>query len=162
MEIVKVQEAMYPQVARIYKQGLSTGMASFETTIPDFEVWNKKFLIHSRLAIVNEEKVLGWSALSAVSQRQVYKGVAEVSIYMEEEARGHGLGQQLLNALILSAEANGVWSIQASVFPQNTASINLHLKCGFRQIGYKEKIGFRDGRWQDNVLFERRSLVVGI
>ncbi|KPM48458.1 GNAT family N-acetyltransferase [Jiulongibacter sediminis] len=162
MQIVPIKEAMFPQISRIYEQGISTGMATFETQVPDFQTWNDKYLKHSRLAIIEGEDVLGWSTLSAVSKRPVYCGVAELSIYLAKEARSRGLGQMLLEALITSSEANGIWSIQSSIFPQNTVSIKLHLKCGFRQIGYKEKIGYGDGRWQDNVLFERRSTVVGV
>ncbi|MGR3811325.1 N-acetyltransferase family protein [Jiulongibacter sp. NS-SX5] len=162
MKIEPFNVAMYQQVAEIYQEGLATGMATFETEVPDWEKWDNKFLKHSRLVLSKEGQVNGWAALSAVSTRKVYEGVAEVTIYLSKTTQGKGYGKLLLKALIESSENNGIWSLQSSIFPQNKASIHLHLNCGFRQIGYKEKIAQRDGLWQDNVLLEKRSEVIGI
>lgn len=162
MELVSIQEDNYKEVAAIYAQGITTGMATFETTIPDWPHWDKSHLPFGRIAAKTNQIMQGWAALSPVSSRCVYGGVAEVSIYIAEDARGKGVGKLLLHALINESEANNIWTLQAGVFRENKASITLHEKCGFRIIGYKEKIGQLNGIWLDNILLERRSTVVGI
>ncbi|HNP16882.1 MAG TPA: N-acetyltransferase family protein [Fulvivirga sp.] len=162
MELVSIQEDNYKEVAAIYAQGITTGMATFETTIPDWPHWDKSHLPFGRIAAKSNQIMQGWAALSPVSSRCVYGGVAEVSIYIAENARGKGVGKLLLQALINESEANNIWTLQAGVFRENKTSIALHEKCGFRIIGYKEKIGQLNGIWLDNILLERRSTVVGI
>ncbi|MEQ8928182.1 MAG: N-acetyltransferase family protein [Fulvivirga sp.] len=162
MQIISLVESIYPDVAQIYQQGIDTGIATFETKVPTWVEWDKSHLPYGRLVAVEDNTVLGWAALSPVSSRCVYGGVAEVSIYLAEQARGKGIGKKLLNALIATSEENGIWTLQAGVFPMNKASIALHEKCGFRMIGYKERIGQLNGQWIDNILLERRSKIVGI
>lgn len=147
----------YPDVARIYRQGMDTGMATFETAVPDWSSWNAKFLPQCRFVIANQTDLLGWCALSKVSTREVYKGVAETTIYMAPEARGMGLGKALLDYLVKASEEEGFWTLQAAIFPQNEASIQLHKNCGFRTIGNRERVAKRQGVWYDNLLMERRS-----
>jgi len=160
MQIVSITATNYPQVAAIYQGGLDTGIASFETKAPSWEAWDSSHIDHSRIAAMDNDVMLGWAALSPTSSRCVYGGVGEVSVYIASIARGKGVGSYLLNELIRSSEANGLWSLQSGVFPQNRGSVALHLKCGFRQIGYREKIGQRNGQWFDNLLFERRSKLI--
>ncbi len=162
MPIIALTEAHYPQVAEIYQQGIATGTATFETSVPKWADWDKSHLPFGRLVAIENDKVKGWAALSPVSSRCVYGGVAEVSIYIANEARGQGLGKLLLNQLIYESEANGIWTLQAGVFPNNKASIALHQNCGFRIIGHKERIGQLNGQWLDNILLEKRSKTVGI
>ncbi len=162
MELVSIQKENYTEVAAIYAQGIATGVATFETTIPDWPHWDKSHLPFGRIAAISDQLMQGWAALSPVSSRCVYGGVAEVSVYIAENARGKGVGKFLLQALINESENNNIWTLQAGVFRENKASIALHEKCGFRIIGYKEKIGQLNGIWLDNVLLERRSTVVGI
>ena len=152
----------WPSVARIYKEGLATGFASFETDVPDFDTWSAKKLNFCRLVITNNEEILGWAALSPNSTRMVYKGVAEVSIYLSKKAQGKGLAQLLFKALITASEKNGIWSLQSSIFPENKSSIRLHEKMGFRYLGKRERIAKTlEGVWKDNLLYERRSDTVG-
>ena len=152
----------FPAVAHIYYQGIGTGHATFETTAPDWETWDKKFLPFCRFVSENEDVVLGWAALSAVSARVVYAGVCEVSVYVATEAQGRGAGAMLLQTLVAESEAAGIWTLQAGIFPENKASVALHEKCGFRIVGFREKIGEMNGVWRDTLLLERRSRVVGI
>lgn len=152
----------YPQVAEIYNLGLETGVASFETEVPGFRDWNDKYLPSCRIAVFLEDNMCGWAALTKTSDRKVYRGVAEVSIYIHPACRGKGIGYLLLRKLISESEKNGFWTLHCSIMRANAASISLHKKCGFREIGYREKIGMRDGTWYDNILMERRSRVVGI
>ncbi|WP_210486308.1 GNAT family N-acetyltransferase [Rufibacter aurantiacus] len=153
----------YPQVKAIYEQGIATGNATFQTSAPTWETWDAVHLPHSRLvAITDSGKVAGWAALSPVSGRCVYGGVAEVSVYLHEDFRGQGLGARLLSQLIQESEANGMWTLQAGIFRENEASIGLHQKCGFRTVGMRERIGQLDGQWRDTVLLERRSSTVGL
>jgi len=156
MHIVPITKSNYEQVARIYQAGLDTGIASFEIKSKTWEVWNAKYLSHSRMAVMEGDNMLGWAALSPVSTRAVYAGVAEVSIYVDPVSSKNGVGTMLMNALIESSESEGIWTLQSSIFRENKASIALHLKCGFRQIGYREKVAQRDGTWYDNLLFEKR------
>jgi L-amino acid N-acyltransferase YncA len=161
-EIAPMTERDWPAACEIYLQGIATGNATFEQSVPDWAAWDKRHLPSCRLVARADNKVLGWAALSPVSSRCVYGGVAEVSIYIAEEARGQGLGRQLLAALVEASEQNGIWTLQAGIFPENAASIQLHQRAGFRIVGRRERIGCMDGRWRDTVLMERRSVVVGI
>ena len=146
----------WDQVRSIYFEGIRTGNATFETDAPSWEKWNEGHLPFARLVMRDEEVVLGWAALSPVSKRVVYRGVVEVTVYVAENARGKGIGRALLEALIAESEKNGIWTLQASIFPENTASIELHLKCGFREVGRRERIAMLNGVWRDTLLFERR------
>lgn len=147
----------WTSVSKIYAQGIATGIATFETEVPSFEVWDQKFLKQCRIVAENEDEVIGFGALSQVSKREVYKGVAEVTIYVAERSRGKGVGKLLLNTLIKESEEQGFWTLQAGIFSENVASIRLHEQCGFRVIGIREKIGQRNGKWYDNHFLERRS-----
>ena len=151
----------WPQVARIYAEGIATGLATFETRVTAWPAWDNAHLLTGRLVAVQGDGLFGWAALSPVSSRCVYGGVGEVSIYIGKESRGNGLGLLLLQALIRESEAHGIWTLQSGIFPENTASIKLHEKGGFRRIGYRERIGCLHGVWRDNILFERRSKTVG-
>ncbi len=157
MNIRPLIESDYKAVVSIYRNGLDTGMASFETTVPSWDIWDQKFLSVCRFVIEHDSEVIGWCALSKVSEREVYKGVAEDTIYIDSKFQGNKIGEQLLNYLINESEKNGFWSLYAAIFPQNEASIALHKNCGFRIIGTREKIAQRNGKWYDNVLMERRS-----
>lgn len=149
-------------VASIYKQGIATGFATFETNVPDFETWDSAHLKTCRIVAVQGDEIVGWAALSPVSGRCVYGGVGEVSVYIAANARGLGVGKLLMEQLILESEKEGLWTLQSGIFPENEASIQLHKKMGFRYIGKREKIGRTvEGIWRDNVLFERRSTVIG-
>ncbi|MEP6850762.1 MAG: N-acetyltransferase family protein [Acidobacteriota bacterium] len=148
------------RVREIYLEGIATGNATFEQTAPDWEEWDSGHLKQPRLVARDAEDVIGWAALSAVSGRCVYGGVAEVSVYVAENGRGKGLGNGLLRALIDASEATGIWTLQAGIFPENTASIGLHLRNGFREVGHRERIGKMNGVWRDTVLLERRSKTV--
>jgi len=148
----------WPEVSRIYQQGIDTNLATFEVCCPPFDVWHNNHLPVSRLVIVSGSTLAGWAAVSPVSGRPVYSGVAEASLYIDEKYRGQGLGQRLLNELIASTEKNGVWTLQSVILAENEASIHLHEKGGFRMVGWREKIGRdRFGNWRNTVLMERRS-----
>jgi phosphinothricin acetyltransferase len=151
------EEKYWTSVSEIYAQGIATGIATFETKVPSYDVWNEKFIKTCRLVAVDGNQVAGFAVLSQVSKREVYKGVAEVTIYIEESQRGKGIGKLLLDALVFESENEGFWTLQAGIFSLNDASIELHKKCGFRIVGLREKIGKRNGIWYDNVLMERRS-----
>jgi phosphinothricin acetyltransferase len=151
----------WPDVRRIYEEGLATGVGSLETSVPSWEQWNAARLPHSRLVAL-ERSVLGWAALSPVSQRSCYAGVAEVGIYVAGAARGRGVGRALLEALIESAEAHGIWTLQGATIAANAASLALLARCGFRVVGRRERIAKRDGIWHDTILTERRSGKVGM
>jgi phosphinothricin acetyltransferase len=150
------------EVARIYEAGIATKNATFETQVPEWEAWNNAHRRDARLVAKIDHKIAGWAALSNVSSRCVYAGVAEVSIYIDAVYRGQGIGDQLMTALIAESESNGIWTLQAGIFPENAASIKLHHKHGFRTIGKKERIGKMDKQWRDVALLERRSQVVGV
>jgi phosphinothricin acetyltransferase len=152
----------WPQVRAIYLEGIATGNATFEADAPSWEKWDAAHLRNVRLVARDKENVLGWAALSPVSSRCVYGGVAEVSVYVRETGRGQGVGRALLEAVVEESERNGIWTLQAGVFPENTASVNLHLRCGFRAVGKRERIGKLNGIWRDTLLLERRSKKVGI
>jgi L-amino acid N-acyltransferase YncA len=149
-------------VLRIYQAGLDGGQASFETTAPAWEAFDAGRLVPHRYvaAAVQDGRVVGWVAVSPVSARPVYVGVVEHSVYVAAEAQGHGIGGALLDTLITSTEAAGIWTIQSSVFPENGASLALHQRAGFRVVGTRERIARHHGRWRDTVLIERRSAVV--
>jgi L-amino acid N-acyltransferase YncA len=151
----------WPSVKAIYAEGIATGNATFETEVPAWEEWDSRHLREARLAAAADGKVVGWAALTPVSSRCVYAGVAELSIYIASAMRGRGVGKALLGALIAESEARGFWTLQTGIFPENTASLALHRKFGFRILGRRERIGKMDGRWRDVLLLERRSSAVG-
>ena len=146
----------WEQVREIYLEGVHSGNSTFETDAPSWEKWDENHLDIARLVMRDEEKVIGWAALSPVSKRDVYRGVAEVTVYVTASARGKGIGRALLEALIAESEKNGIWTLQASIFPENTASVELHLRCGFREVGRRERIAMLRDVWRDTILFERR------
>ncbi len=152
----------WDRVRQIYLQGIATGTATFETGTPSWEKWDASHLQQARLAIETGGRVVGWAALSPISARSVYGGVAEISIYIDENQRGKGIGRHLLQALIEQSEALGIWTLQAVIFPENEASLRLHQACGFRVVGRRERIARLHGRWRDTILLERRSAVVGV
>jgi L-amino acid N-acyltransferase YncA len=154
--------ADYSRVREIYLGGIATGHATFETEAPDWEGWDRKFLKRCRLVAESEGEVLGWAALSPVSDRCVYGGVGEVAVYVAGEARGRGVGTRLLAALAEASEDAGLWTLQAGIFPENVGSVRIHEKCGFRVIGTREKLGKMGNRWRDVLLLERRSERVGV
>lgn len=147
----------WPQVRAIYLEGIATHNATFETEAPSWEKWNAGHLDKCRLVARQDGQVLGWAALSPVSSRCVYAGVAEVSVYVAEAARGNGAGKSLLKELVRQSEEAGIWTLQAGIFPENAASIAIHKTCGFREVGVREKLGKMGDRWRDVVLLERRS-----
>ena len=153
----------WSDVRTIYLEGIETGTATFETSVPEWEEWDRSHLTHSRVvARTDDGTVTGWAALSPVSDRCAYGGVAEVSVYVADDSRGLGIGRALLDALIRESETAGVWTLQAGMFAQNPASIALHEKCGFRVVGVRERLGALHGTWHDVVLMERRSAAVGV
>ncbi|ALI99744.1 GNAT family N-acetyltransferase [Rufibacter tibetensis] len=163
VSIQPLLEAHYSRVKAIYEQGILTQNATLETSAPDWEKWNTGHLSHSRLIISTpDEEVAGWAALSPVSGRCVYGGVAEVSVYIDEEQRGKGLGKVLLQELITSSETHGIWTLQAGILKENEGSVALHQKCGFRIVGLRERLGQLRGQWRDTFLLERRSAIVGV
>jgi L-amino acid N-acyltransferase YncA len=162
MNIEPMFASHWEQVRNIYEEGILTGNATFETFAPAWEQWNQSHLQHSRLVATENSEVLGWAALTAVSGRCVYAGVAEVSVYVAERARGRGIGKKLLKALIEQSETNGLWTLQAGIFPENKSSIAIHLAAGFRVVGTRERIGRMNNIWRDTVLLERRSRVTGL
>jgi phosphinothricin acetyltransferase len=153
----------WPYVRDIYAQGIATGDATFETRIPEWLEWDRGHLTECRLAAVDvTDTLLGWAALSPVSNRCVYGGVAEVSVYVGTAARGRGVGRALLAGLVETSETAGIWTLQAGIFPENAASVVLHERCGFRLVGRRERLGKMAGRWRDVLLLERRSTTVGV
>lgn len=162
MEITAIVKEHYPNISRIYKEGIETGHATFETIVPEWEDWDKSKLKHSRLAAIVDDTVVGWAALSPVSNRCVYGGVAEVSIYISNMHKGKGIGTALISKLIDDSEANGIWTLQSGMFPENEATVALHQRFGFRLVGYREKIGKLGNTWRDTIIMERRSKTIGI
>ncbi len=165
---------LWPAVREIYREGIATGNATFETDLPEWEKWDTAHRKDCRLVALEPfEKdsefviplenvtVLGWAALSPVSARRVYSGVAEVSVYVAAAARGRGVGKALLQALVQESEANGIWTLQAGIFPENVASVKLHEFCGFRKVGVRHRIGKLGDVWRDDLLLERRSSLIG-
>src|SRR4051812_13690165 len=155
MEAITI-DAMRPadwqQVRDIYVDGLATGQATFETAPPSWPEWDGAHLSFARLVARCENAVIGWAALSPVSRRDVYRGVAEVSVYVTSASRGSGVGQKLLERLIAESEQHGIWTLQAGIFPENAASLALHRHCGFREVGRRERIGQLNGNWRDTLL----------
>ncbi|HSB12364.1 MAG TPA: GNAT family N-acetyltransferase [Blastocatellia bacterium] len=151
----------WEQVRSIYLEGIATGHATFETAAPEWEQWDAAHLRFARLVAKTGGSVAGWAALSPVSSRWVYGGVAEVSVYVANSDRGKGVGKLLLRGLIEQAERNNIWTLQAGIFPENIASVELHRSCGFREVGRRERLAKLNGTWRDVLLFERRSKVVG-
>jgi L-amino acid N-acyltransferase YncA len=156
-EIAFMLPGNWPVVREIYREGIATGNATFETELPDWEKWDGGHRKDCRLVARRGEEIVGWAALSPVSARRVYAGVAEVSIYVAAKARGGGVGKLLLQALIAESEARGVWTLQGGIFPENIASISLHKSCGFREVGVRVRIGKLGELWRDVLLLERRS-----
>ncbi len=173
--IVPMPPDLWPAVREIYREGIATGNATFETELPSWEKWDSSHRKNCRLIALEPRdesvpevlvpldgaRVLGWAALSPVSGRLVYAGIAEVSVYVAGAARGRGVGRALLQALVLESEANGIWTLQAGIFPENSASIALHRFCGFREVGVRRRIGKLRDTWRDVTLMERRSSVIG-
>ena len=151
----------WPAVAAIYAEGIATRNATFETAVPSWEAWNASHQAEHRLVAEEGGRVVGWAALSPVSDRCCYAGVAENSVYVAAEARGRGIGRALLEQLISATEAAGLWTIETGIFPENEASVALHERCGFRVVGVRKRLGQLDGVWRDVLLLERRSGVVG-
>ena len=170
MELINAQtisiepmvEQDWPAVRSIYVQGIDTGNATFEKSAPDWASWNTGHLRACRLVARSGDVVLGWAALSPVSSRCVYAGVAEVSVYVARQAQGQGIAAKLLASLVEASEREGIWTLQAGIFPENTASVELHKRQGFRVVGTRERLGSMDGRWRDVLLLERRSKVSGV
>ena len=174
--ILPMPPDLWPAVRDIYREGIATGNATFETELPAWESWDRSHHQHCRLIALEPRDeaiaeilipldgtgVLGWAALSPVSSRRVYAGVAEVSVYVAAAARGRGVGKALLQTLVRESEENGIWTLQAGIFPENAASIVLHKLCGFREVGVRRRIGQLGDTWRDVLLLERRSTTLGI
>lgn len=158
----KMLPSHWEEVKAIYEEGIATGHATFQTATPSWEEWDQSHLPACRVIAKEDDLVLGWAALTPVSGRCVYAGVAEVSVYVSAAARGKGLGRQLLQKLIEESEANQLWTLQSGIFPENLSSIKIHEACGFRIVGVRERIGQMNNIWRDNLLLERRSQLVGI
>lgn len=161
MQLREMTSADWPQISRIYAEGIGTGQATFELTPPSWESWDASHHKSCRWVAELNGTILGWVALSPVSQRKVYSGVAESSIYISEKSRGQGIGRKLLLKLIEESEKEGFWMLQAGIFPENKASTELHLSCGFRIVGIRERVAKLHGTWRNNQLLERRSAVTG-
>ena len=161
MTFDKMQPNDWRAVKKIYEEGIATGNATFQQQVPEWDEWDKSHLQHSRIVAKENGEVVGWAALTPVSGRCVYAGVGEVSVYVSDRARGKGVGKQLLQQLIHESEANGIWTLQAGIFPENIASIKIHEKGGFRTLGTRERIGRMNGVWRDTVFMERRSSIIG-
>jgi len=159
MQIRKLRPDDWPEVARIYEEGIRTGDATFETEVPSWEAWDAARVPEHRLVVTLDGVVVGWAALSPVSDRRCYAGVAEHSVYVAERVQGLGFGRQLLGALIASSELGGFWTLQSGIFPENAASLALHVALGFRVVGVRERLGRLHGEWRDVLLLERRSEV---
>jgi L-amino acid N-acyltransferase YncA len=162
IEIVPALHNHWECIKSVYLEGMATGNATFETSAPGWEQWDKSHFPFARLAALMGRELAGWAALSPVSSRRVYSGVAEVSIYIAKNQRGKGIGSRLLQTLVREAEAHGIWTLQAGILAENAASIRLHEKYGFRVVGIRERLGKLSGGWRDVVLMERRSQIVGI
>jgi L-amino acid N-acyltransferase YncA len=160
--IETMKDEDWPQMREIYRQGIITGNATFETQVPSWEKWNEGHLRDCRLVARNGQQVLGWAALSPVSTRPVYSGVTEVSVYVAAAERRRGVGKVLLQALVKKSEDCGIWMLQAGVFPENLASIALHKSCKFREVGVRRQLGKLGDIWRDVLLLERRSRSIGV
>ena len=163
MEIRKMQKTDWKDVARIYKEGIDTKIATFQSFVPDYESWASDYPEDYKIVYVKDDKILGFAALRKVSERVVYRGVREITVYVDKLARGTGVGTTLINHLIKLSEENGIWTLQSTILSANSNSIKLHQKCGFRISGTRERIGKMDnGLWLDITLMERRSTKIGI
>lgn len=151
----------WSQIARIYRAGMDTGLATFEVNVPVWKTFDAARLDRPRPVAVEDERIVGFAALSPVSTRHVYSGVAEVMVYVDPDVQGQGIGHALMTALVDGSESQNVWTLQAGIFPENEASLRLHHAHGFRDVGIRERIGQRDGVWRDVLLLERRSSTVG-
>jgi phosphinothricin acetyltransferase len=161
MRIEPLTPEDWSQVRAIYEEGITTRQATFETELPSWEQWDSAHLESGRFVARDNDRVLGWGALSPVSRRRCYAGVAEVSVYVRESDRGRGVGRALLEQVIAASEAQGIWTLQGSTFPENAASLRLQERCGFRVVGRRERIAQMNGVWRDTVLTERRSAKIG-
>ncbi|GGG34660.1 GNAT family N-acetyltransferase [Hymenobacter glacieicola] len=162
LQLLPLAQEHYPAVSAIYAEGIATGQATFATEIPAWAEWDASHLPHSRfVALTGAGQVAGWAALTPVSGRCVYRGVAEVSVYVGAAHRGRGVGQQLLAYLVAESEQHGIWTLQASIMRLNTGSLRLHEQAGFRLVGVRERLGELRGQWHDVCMLERRSKVVG-
>lgn len=162
VDIVEMKAKDWPKVSSIYQQGIDTGIATSETEVPSWDDWDEGHLSKCRLVACIEDEVVGWAVLSPVSDRCAYGGVTEISVYVAEQDRGKGIGKQLLESLVQRSEKQGIWTLQAGIFPENKASISVNKTCGFRIVGKREKLGKLKGEWKDVMLLERRSQTVGI
>jgi L-amino acid N-acyltransferase YncA len=158
----RMQPDDWPEVARIYAEGIATGDATFETEVPSWEQWDESHLPDHRLIVERDWAVAGWAAVSSVSDRCVYGGVVENSVYIAARFRGQGIGRELLQALIASTEAAGIWTLQTGIFPENEASLILHRRVGFEIVGRRKRLGRLNGAWRDVLLLERRSEIVDL
>lgn len=159
MEIGYMQGSDWDAVREIYLEGIATGNATFEIEAPSFDEWDAAHLKACRIVAREVDRIVGWAALSPVSRRAVYSGVAEVSVYVSTADHGKGIGRALLLRLIEESEQHGIWTLQAGIFPENVASTELHRRCGFREVGRRERIGKMGDVWRDVVLMERRTRV---
>jgi L-amino acid N-acyltransferase YncA len=157
VELRELTNVDWPAVKAIFEQGIAGGEATFETQAPSWNDWDRTHLDGHRLVAVQGGEVLGWAALARVSERCCYSGVAEDSVYVADSAQGRGVGRALLEELVAGADRDGLWTLQAGIFPENTASVELHRRFGFRVVGVRERLGQKDGVWRDVVLMERRS-----
>ncbi len=162
IDIKQMSAKDWPEVARIYEAGIATKNATFQTKAPDWDSWNSAHRKDCRFIAIHNNKIVGWIALSNVSGRCVYSGVAEVSVYVDSEFHGNGIGNLLMDTMIKESESNGIWTLQAGIFPENYSSLKLHHKHGFRTIGTREHLGKMDDIWRDVSILERRSKTVGI
>jgi len=159
--VEKMKKKNWAAIRDIYREGIETGNATFETDVPEWEEWDKSHLPDCRIVAKSAGEIIGWVALSPVSDRCVYRGVAEVSLYVKSSERGQGVGKALLKAAIAESERIGIWTLQSGTFAENVASIALQKSCGFREVGYREQIGQMNNVWRDVILMERRSKSVG-
>ena len=157
-----MEPSHWPQVQRIYQEGIDTGIATFENSAPEWDQWDTKFLSSCRLVGIFGDSVVGWSALQPVSPREAYRGVAEVTVYVDARYQRRGFGKALLQRLIEESESEGFWMLTASIFEANTLSIHLHESLGFHVVGPRERIGKKNGEWVTTVLMDRRSSINGI
>jgi phosphinothricin acetyltransferase len=162
MNFVTISQENYHEVAAIYAQGIATGLATFETKVPPYHLWQSRHHTFGNILLQHEGNYLGWGSLAPVSIRQVYNGVAEVSVYVEQSHRGQGHGVKILQELIKISETAGVWTLTASIMRENLQSIRMHENCGFRILGFRERIAAINGIWRDNIILERRSNTIGI
>lgn len=160
MEIRKLLPSDWDSAKSIYEKGIATDNATFQTSAPSWEEWDSSHLGTCRIVAQESGKVVGWAALTPVSSRCVYAGVAEVSVYVDPEQSGKGIGLALLKELVALSEIEGIWTLQAGIFPENIGSLRIHEKAGFRTLGIREKIGKQNGVWRDTVLLERRSKTI--